>query len=589
MRSLAEIRFRLQQELGNLLLLAAPGGGPVDSGSPGRKLPIRVADATEIEALAESILAHRFPLLGLVIETGPAIDWRRDYVHGISSGTPYFRRSPYLDFTRVGDHKLIWELNRHQHLVLLAQAFLLTGRREFLDESSRQLEDWIGQNPFLRGINWASALEVAFRALSWCWLYQLVGDQLPERLRGRFLKELYGHGRYLELNLSVYFSPNTHLLGEAVALHALGVAFPGWPRAARWAETGGRIVQEQLERQVRADGSHFEQSAYYHVYALDFFLLHYRLAGRPEKQRGPLIRMAEYLDALMGPSGILPLIGDDDGGRLFHPYGDRMRFGRTTLEACAEVAGKRGSTGSQLFADAGVAVMTAGDAHIVIKAGPFGEGSGGHSHSDVLSLVARLGDREILIDPGTYTYVADPEERNRFRGSAAHNTVRIDGRDQALAAGPFRWNQKPDVAIRKWTTSARRDYLDATCTYGGFTHRRRVVFVKPDLLIVLDTAQGEPGGHVLEQFWHLAAAEDASRLSFSEPAESIEGWRSRAFAAKEASPVLCVKRGGALPAAMAAVLDLSASPRSGPVAVLDAGEAFRMTWCGEFVGLPWAP
>ena len=66
---------------------------------------------------------------------------------------------------------------------------------------------------------------------------------MPDALRARFLTALNRHGRYLELNLSVYFSPNTHLLGEAVALHALGVLFPSFPRAARWAETGGRIVE----------------------------------------------------------------------------------------------------------------------------------------------------------------------------------------------------------------------------------------------------------------------------------------------------------------------------------------------------------
>ena len=180
----------------------------------------------------------------------------------------------------MGDHKVIWELNRHQHLTLLAQAFRLTGRREYLDEAFRQMESWLDANPFLRGINWASALEVAFRALSWAWLWHMVGDEMPDALRARFLTALDRHGRYLELNVSVYFSPNTHLLGEAVALHALGVLFPAFPRAARWAETGGRLVEQQMERQVREDGSHFEQSAYYHVYALDFFLL-YRLLAKP--------------------------------------------------------------------------------------------------------------------------------------------------------------------------------------------------------------------------------------------------------------------------------------------------------------------
>ena len=185
------------------------------------------AYARELIATADSILEHRFPILGITIDTGPEIDWRRDYLHKVSSGTAYFRRVPYLDFSQVGDHKVVWELNRHQHLVLLAQAFLLSGRRAYLDEVFRQLESWMDANPFLRGINWASALEVAFRGLSWVWVWQLAGAEMPAPLRARFLTELYRHGRFLELNLSVYFSPNTHLLGEAVALHALGVMFGG--------------------------------------------------------------------------------------------------------------------------------------------------------------------------------------------------------------------------------------------------------------------------------------------------------------------------------------------------------------------------
>ena len=214
--------------------------------------------AEEVERIADGILRHRFPILGLTVDTGPTIEWRRDYLHQVTSGTPYFRRSPYLDFSRVGDHKVIWELNRHQHLTLLAQAFLLTGRREYLDEAFRQIESWLDANPFLRGINWASALEVAFRALSWAWLWHMVGSEMPDALRARFLTALNRHGCYLELNLSVYFSPNTHLLGEAVALHALGALFPSFPRAATWTGTGGRIVEEEMRRQVRDDGESLE-------------------------------------------------------------------------------------------------------------------------------------------------------------------------------------------------------------------------------------------------------------------------------------------------------------------------------------------
>ena len=216
-----------------------------------------------------------------------------------------------------------------------------------------------------------------------------------------------------------------------------------------------------------------------------------------------------------------------------------------------------GSGISHLFPDAGVAVMASGKVHIVIKAGSFGEGSGGHSHSDVLSLVAQLDGREILIDPGTYTYVADPAERNRFRGSAAHNTVRINGRDQAIPAGPFRWTGKPVTRIDQWVSEPDRDFLDAACAYAGFTHRRRVLFLKPGVLLVTDTIDGPAGDHTLEQFWHLAAIDDVPRFSFDGRAEVIEGWRSRALASKEPAPVLRVARCGPLPATLVTVVDLS--------------------------------
>jgi hypothetical protein len=566
--------------------------------------------AGEVERIADGILNHRFPILGLMVDTGPMIDWRRDYVHQVTSGTPYFRRSPYLDFSRAGDHKVIWELNRHQHLTLLAQAFLLTGRRQYLDEVFRQIESWLDANPFLRGINWASALEVAFRTLSWAWLWHMAGSEMPDALRARFLTALNRHGRYLELNLSVYFSPNTHLLGEAVALHALGVLFPKFPRAALWVQTGGRIVEQQMARQVREDGSHFEQSAYYHVYALDFFLLYRVMANPPAAYDARLVAMAEYLDALLGVSGTLPLIGDDDGGRLFHPYGERAAFGRATMATCAVLFQRpewlRGSDYlheqaawwlgadvlsmlpappaprvSRLFSDCGTAVMVSDDVQLVVKAGPFGEGSGGHSHSDVLSLTARAGGREVLIDPGTFTYVADPTERNRFRGSAAHNTVRIDGRDQAAPGGPFRWNDKPAVSVRQWANGPDRDYLDASCAYGGFTHRRRIAFVKPATVVVLDTIHGPAGDHTLEQFWHLDSAEDAARFSFSAPSEVVDAWRSRVLCSREPATALVVMVLGPLPAHMAAVIDLSESPAGGPLEVRTDGDAIlvgRAPW-----------
>ena len=318
MRSIAELKFRARQEAANLRLLLSAAALHGRGAAASWRFPIReaVADAlrgsayrTFVEATAERILAHRFPLLGVTVETGPAIRWRRDYRHGKESGIEYFRRIPYLNFSVVGDHKFIWELNRHQHLVLLAQAYVLTGRKEYPHEIWAQIESWLEQNPFQRGINWASALRGSLpHALLDLALSSDCGA-MPEDFRRRFLTALYRHGHHLAENLSIYFSPNTHLLGEAVALHALGVLFPVFPESERWRARGAAIVEAQLEFQVKADGSHFEQSTYYHVYALDFFLFYYLMASRPKHFEPALARMAEYLDWLLGPARRMALLG----------------------------------------------------------------------------------------------------------------------------------------------------------------------------------------------------------------------------------------------------------------------------------------
>jgi hypothetical protein len=594
LRSAREISFRLRQELRNVALWANPPRLPPDfqgSVTPLSKDPALVAArlkdtefAAEVVHLAGEILKHRFPLLGLIIETGPEIHWRRDYLNGRETGLDYFRRVPYLDAAQAGDHKVVWELNRHQHLVLLAQAFLFTDEDRYLNEIWSQLEGWILANPFYRGINWSSTLEVAFRALSWMWVDQLAGNRMPVTLRGRLLNQLYLHGRHLENNLSFFFSPNTHLLGEAVALHAIGFFYTTFPGADRWRQLGASVVTEQMHRQVHEDGSHFEQSTYYHVYALDMFLFHQILADQGPWYRDKLSRMAGYLDALLGPARPLVFLGDDDGGRFFHPFGKRNEFGRATLATCSVVLNRpdwlgdaadlyqqaawwlgtealdraraHASRQSRLFADAGIAVMTAGDRHIVADAGPFGPWGSGHSHSDSLSLVVQAGEQEILIDPGTYTYVGDPKWRDWFRGSIAHNTVRIDGLDQATPAGPFRWTGQPAVQIRESLSDSERDFLDAECRYAGFTHRRRIQFVKPDLILIVDDIAGHPGEHDLEQLWHLGSPEAQSHFVFQEPCETFESWRSPAFAMKHPSHAIRIRRRSVLPARFAAGIKL---------------------------------
>jgi Heparinase II/III-like protein/Heparinase II/III N-terminus len=534
----------------NVILTALPPAPSFDANfTPRLPLPPGVAGiecAQQIVDLADQIQRHRFPILARTIDAGPDIHWRRDHLRGIETGLTYFRRIPYLDTPRAGDHKVIWELNRHEHLIVLAQAYLLTGDRRHLDEIRAQLESWIAGNPFHRGTNWASALEVGFRALSWIWVDHLVGGELPGEFRAGWLHMLYLHGCHLANNLSFYFSPNNHLVGEALALHALGIFFAGVPKAARWEQLGARVMREQMDRQIRADGSSFEQSTYYQVYLLDMFRLHAVLATPGPEYLAKLERMAEYTHAVIGPSRLPPMLGDDDGGRL--------PLGSIRWPARAE------KWESRLFRDAGIAVMICGATHAIVDAGPFGVLHSGHSHSDTLSIVVRSGDEEILIDPGTYTYTGEPKWRDWFRGSSAHNTIRIDRRNQAVMAGPFKWTGQPDVAILDWRTNSTCDILEAECRYAGFTHRRRVEFQKPDVFLIADIVSGPLGEHEIEQFWHLGSLAARRHLILPADAELTESWRSTTFGEKHPSPMLRVHRRCTLPLLLEARIELGTAP-----------------------------
>jgi hypothetical protein len=621
LRTREEIAFRLRQEFANVALLVRPPRldsavlGAIHSPLPGLPGPAAIAKAARGTAYADDLLAAargiregRIPLLGLMFEERGPIAWRRDFLCGKETPAVYFRRIPYLDATVAGDHKVIWELNRHQYLVTLAQAWCLAPGRGYLDVIEAHLASWFEQNPFQRGINWNSALEVAFRALSWIWIFHLAGTELAATTRRALLEGLFRHGCHLEYNLSRYFSPNTHLLGEAVALHALGALFPQFPGAERWRRLGDRIVAAEAGRQIRADGSHFEQSTYYHVYALDMFLFHAVLSGEAgTRLREPIVRMGEYLDAIADAQGAIPFLGDDDGGRFFSPLGEHRRYAAGSLAAAARWTGRaewirspgdawplaawwfgpraaepsRGTPrASRLFKDSGIAVLRADDAIALADAGPFGPGNAGHSHSDTLSIVISSGEERILADPATYIYVGDARERDRFRGSAAHNTVRIAGRDQAEPAGPFRWMSKPRVEIVEWRSSAEADWLHALCAYHGCTHRRRILFLKPALWLVVDDVEADTTRAMIEQFWHPGEptrAEDAhtfrigtrARLTLTAPAALTEGgewgWLSGALGRKRPAPVIRASLEGALPCRLGAAIDLDPPERPEPL------------------------
>jgi hypothetical protein len=502
--------------------------------------------AEHIVQQAEKISQHRFDSLGYTgLEYGSPIDWHLDAVHAKRAPKKPFYKIRYLDYFEVGDSKITWELNRHQHLVTLAKAYRITGERRYADEILRQWRHWQAENPYPIGINWASSLEVAFRSISWIWTYHLLqGAPGIPNIRHEWLRALAVHGRHIERHLSTYFSPNTHLLGEGVALFFIGLLCPELNGAASWKSLGWKIVLQEAERQVRADGFHFEQSTYYHVYALDFFLHSAILASAngvaiPTSFEETVEKMLIAL-SLLARGGTVPRFGDDDGGRLFDPQRNRgehlldplstgaILFHRGDFKAAAgglreETLWLLGAEGvrrweeldeiavpsdSRALPDAGIYMLPGnGDVQLLADAGPLGTQSGGHGHADALSVCLQCQGQPLLIDPGTYEYVGPGPERNLFRGTGMHNTLRVDNMDQAQPATPFSWQRLTNTRVEQWVQGRSFDLLVAS--HDGFwdlespvTHHRFIFSLRNGLYLIRDLAEGH-GTHKLDSAWHL--------------------------------------------------------------------------------------
>ena len=496
-----------------------------------------------VTARAQRITEGRFDLLGLRdLSFGNPPDWHLEPVANKRAPLVHWSRINYLDAEVAGDKKIIWELNRHQYFATLGRAYWHTDDERYAETFAAHLESWMEENPPKLGINWASSLEVSIRAISWLWAFQFFKESvhLTPELYARALKFLYLHATHLETYLSTYFSPNTHLTGEALGLYYLGTMLPEFKRAARWRELGRSILLQALDFQVRRDGVYFEQASYYHRYTADFYTHFYILSqinGQPieAKLTEKLSALLDHLMSITRPDGLSPLYGDDDGGRLvmlderaINDFRSTVAtgaalFSRTDYKYVAEDAteetlwllGSRGlktfdelhaeppADESRAFTESGYFIMRDGwtktSNYLLVDCGPHGALNGAHAHADSLSFELAARGRSLLVDAGTYTYTGSATMRDFFRSSSAHNTLTIDNESSSVPAGPFHWRHVAQSTLGAWLSQPRFDYFEGT--HDGYArlkspaiHTRSILFLKGCYWIMRDRVSSE-GAH----------------------------------------------------------------------------------------------
>jgi hypothetical protein len=130
----------------------------------------------------------------------------------------------------------------------------------------------------------------------------------------------------------------------------------------------------------------------------------------------------------------------------------------------------------------------------------------GHGHADALAITLRQAGVDLLIDPGTFTYTGDPQWRAHFRSTAAHNTVTVDGVDQAVQEAPFMWSAPFRCEIIRAETVG--GVIRVLARHDGYRrgsnniqHIRGVAFRSEGRITVWDRVTGE-GEHTVELAWH---------------------------------------------------------------------------------------
>jgi hypothetical protein len=598
--------------------------------------------AEEVERLiqkAQHILAHRFDLLGYEnLNFGDDIDWTYEPNRKKKIPLIHWSKISSMKLDQIGDLKIVWELNRHQHLITLGQAYFLTGDSRFAEEVVEQISDWQEKNPAQKGPNWASSLEVAFRLISWICTIRLIRGS--EVCTGGFLEKIAvwigEHARHIERFLSIYSSPNTHLTGEALGLFYAGVFFPNLPEAPRWQKKGKDILFKMLPIHLLQDGGYVERTLWYHQYTISFYLHFFillRMLGEeiPDWAWERVEKGVSFLMYSLKPDGTIPMIGDDDGGFFLalstRPMNDprgligigATLFKRGDFKAAAgvkvpEVVWALGCDGQEIYAnleekqpaetskgfkETGFFFFRSAwgekGNYMAFDCGPHGWLNSGHAHADVLSFQVASGNTPVVEDPGTYLYVKENGWRDFFRGPKAHATVWLDEKHPAIPRGNFHWFRIPPHQLYRFYTGPRYDYVSGSMMIDENSEvLREVYFIKPDLFLIIDTLKGE-GLKKVEVRFPLSVAKwslfncGCRREGMQNPFVIIfleeEGltahlepsWISGVYGKKESSNTLVLKGDIVLPSRKAYLIDLSGRQRLGKPSFILRDHSFKLT------------
>jgi Heparinase II/III-like protein/Heparinase II/III N-terminus len=524
--------------------------------------PMPIKFDSEVSAYlsrADQVLAGKFSVFAMdCADLGFPPDWNRDPRTGTKAPLHFGKTLDYRDEGLVGDIKYLWEPNRHMELVWLAQAWHLSRDERYLVGAKSLLSSWFSQNQYPLGVNWTSSLEHAVRLINWSFAWHLFGGRQSPLLDGapgqaleeQWMKSVFQHCFFISRHYSKYSSANNHLLGEYAGLFVGATTWPLWGQSTQWLEDARRGLEAQALQQNAPDGGNREQAIWYQHEVADFMLISGLIARAnsgdfSDKYWQQLESLLEFIASLLDVGGNMPMIGDSDDaiivklaadpdvyrsllatGAILFSRGDfkakagvlddktRWLLGDKSIESFDSLPCDIGHLPvKREFRDSGYYILgrdfeSRDEIRMVADAGSLGYLSiAAHGHADALSLTLSVGGHEILIDPGTYAYHTQQEWRDYFKGTSAHNTIRVDHLDQSVSGGNFMWTTHAQADCLSFESGADEDVFVGR--HNGYMrlpdpvgHQRSVTFNKVDNVFLVHDSLDCSSEHTVEIHWH---------------------------------------------------------------------------------------
>jgi uncharacterized heparinase superfamily protein len=443
------------------------------------------------------------------------------------------------------DASLLWQFNLHYFNYLY-----------LLDDEMRAdfCRDWVESNPVGSEPGW-HPYSTSLRVINWC----KAGFESED-----ILQSLYQQSAYLHRNLETHLLGN-HLLENARALVFAGCFFEGRGEASDWLSRGLEIYREQTPEQILGDGAHFERSPMYHAIMLEGYLDVLNLLPDDHRDRSWLHKtvreMCDFLFSVTHPDGHIAL------------FNDATREIACSTEALLDYAdrvmGYRPSRVDQ-FDEAGYYIHASDRVFLLIDGGHIGpDYLPAHAHADIFSYELSVGGIPFIVDSGVYEY-EEGGMREYVRSTQAHNTVGVDGVDQAECWGGFRVARRYPPRDVSFDRQGQQSVFEGR--FEGYAHligdqiehhRRIETDDREGEIRIEDTVTGQ-GQHSVESRIHLhpdvqtqcdqegIQLERAGREVYISTGDSTvrfeNGWYCPEFGLRESNTVIVLGGDHSLPA-----------------------------------------